>query len=205
MYLVLTDIEIILINFIFEKKKSVHIQARDQITTEYGSLRSLTVDRFAKLVRDETNMKMYPVDDQGKVKFRKHNISNDDVQILYGLGFDANDPNEGHAICIYYRAFTQRIEVYDSAQHGWLSGEQLNAIRKLYPKNTPIDFKVPRTVQGHSPTCAIFATAYATMLILNHDPEQTPISLNTIYGDDTLFMRIHLLNMLANRQLALFP
>lgn len=145
---------------------------------------------------------MYPIDYSKTVeKFQPHKSSQiDDVQILVGIF----GPSEcAHAICIYYQASSQNVLIYDSLDPMIYNKNLLHSTQKitidiLYPFKKDIIFVEPKTYQTESPSCAIFA-----MLLLKEDPGITKIKLNHVHGDDTLYMRLHILKMFAARKLTL--
>lgn len=112
-----------------------------------------------------------------------------------------------HAMCIYYQASSQNVLIYDSMDpmiyKNSLDPTQKKILNILYPFKKEIHFIEPKTYQDQSPSCAIFAIMYATMLLLNKDPAKIEIKLNHIHGDDTLHMRLHILKMFAERKLTL--
>lgn len=148
----------------------------------------------------DTNM--YSVTNYHSIdKYLQHNSSRNDVQILYNGAIGTQEP--GHAICIYYQASNQKVLVYDSAMNNELKPTEEEIIRRLYPYNTGIFFETPKTLQGATLTCAVYASAYATALFLGMDPVEFEFKSNEVHGDDSLYLRIHMLNMFANRKLVL--
>lgn len=141
---------------------------------------------------------MYPV---GIEKFEEHNSSKTkDVQVLYNV----KSEELSHAICIFYQPSNQKVLVYDSLMKNKLEPRQKEIISQLYPFKTDIVFMKPKTIQGYThQTDAVFAMIYATMLLLGNDPCNHDFKLNTVSGDETLYMRLHILNMFANRKLSL--
>lgn len=149
------------------------------------------------------NTKKYRLNAYENVQnYKPHRSSEiDDVQILYSQGMR---PNHGpHALCIYYQASSQTVRVYDSAMYKSLDPTQQIIVERLYPFRKDIDFIEPKSRQHKTPTCGIFAIIYANMLLLGADPADTEFKLNNVHGDDTLYMRLHILNMFVNRKLAL--
>lgn len=154
------------------------------------------------------NITMYPINVPGKVQYKEHYSKDvDDVQILFdyiplGCQDVAGNSISGHTKCIHYKASVQKVYVYDSGLSGTLSQSERQIINILYPFNKGFSFKRPKTVQDcHYPTCVIFSIAYATMLLLGENPTEEEIRLNEVHGDETLYMRIHLLNTFVNRKL----
>lgn len=174
------------------------------MATEYEHLYRDIVDFFIKIAMEQRNdIKMYNLDAYDSVEnFTPHNSSTtNDVQIVYIGGLDRSVP--GHVICMVYNANKQKVQLYDSAMTIKLTPYLLNIIYKLYPYNKGISIKKPIELQGNSETCAFFAICYATMSLLGQNPAKDPIDLNKVHGDKTLYMRLHILNMFANRKLAL--
>lgn len=58
-------------------------------------------------------------------------------------------------------------------------------------------------MQGKNDICALFAITYATMLLLGKDPAEDSFKLNKVHGEEGLYMRLHTLDMLANRRVML--
>lgn len=163
---------------------------------------SKAVDLFAEVATEHSGMKMYPLNVHNNVSYEKHTMSHlDDVQILCRER-SMDKTIRGHVICIHYEASTKKVNVYDSGMFDILDEKQKSIIKTLYPYNTGTDFKRPKTVQV-TYTCGLFAMMYATMLLLKKDPAEFPIKLNEVAGDQTLYMRMHVLNMLVRRKLAL--
>lgn len=152
---------------------------------------------------------MYRIRTRDLNVYQTHSPSTiDDVQLIFGTYFHntqywAKIHVTYHAVCILYKANTQTVHVYDSSMDYRLDVRQRDIISKLYPNNLGIIFERPIALQNHHPTCAIFAIIYATMLLLGADPKNTSIKLNKVHGDETLYMRMHILNMLATRKLSL--
>lgn len=175
----------------------------ERVTTEGLQFNSRTINFFIKLAIEQfPKIKMYSIDDFDSVdNFKSHNSSKkNDVQISYGYMRPRTNP---HAICLFYHADSKEVRVYDSSMFEKLDSKQLEIIARLYPFNKGIVYKTPKTRQGFNPTCGVFATIYATMLLLGIDPEKTEIKLNRVHGDETLYMRLHILNMFGNRKLTL--
>lgn len=145
---------------------------------------------------------MYSIGDFHNVdNIKPHKSSKiNDVQISCGIMRPGSNP---HALCIFYHADSKEVRVYDSSMFEKLDSKQLEIIARLYPFNKGIVHKKAKTLQGKTPTCGFFALIYATMLLLGDDPEKTAFKLNGVHGDETLYMRLHILNMFANRKLAL--
>lgn len=147
-------------------------------------------------------IKMYRLFDYKKVhNYKPHkSIDIDDVQILYSPSMGPKE--EPHAVCIYYQASSQNVLVYDCAMYNSLDPNQLKIVNRLYPFKKEIIFMQPKTVRSDR-LCGPFVVVYATMLLLKGDPAKIPIRLNHVHGDETLYMRFHILNMFANRRLTM--
>lgn len=125
----------------------------------------------------------------------------DDVQILFG---GSGGESIGHWICINYKISNQNIYVYDSfyGQHLNPTQEKINFL--LYPYHQDVVYVDPKTYQKGATSCGIFAIFYATNLLLGKAPENIKPKLNHVYGDQSLYMRLHVMRMFASRQLAAF-
>lgn len=129
----------------------------------------------------------------------------DDVQILFeGL---AGPQNLGHFICIHYRSEERKIYVYDSLYWQRISQNSLNILDIRYPGySKPLQFVKPKTKQPDGISCGVFASAYATTIILNENPAEYRLLLGSDRDyDTTLFLREHLADMLERNELSLFP
>lgn len=183
---------------------------RERIATEFASIPSEIIDFFTEIANEELdNITMYPLNVHGDVEYKQHYSETiDDVQIIFdtvesGHRDVAGNAVGGHTKCIHYKASVQRVYVYDSAMLMAVTQGEEEIINILYPFNKGIKFQRPKTIQDHHATCAIYSMMYATILLLNGDPTKLEIKSNKIHGDETLYMRIHLLNILANRKLVL--
>lgn len=124
-----------------------------------------------------------------------------DIQILY-------DGDAKHFICIFYNYNQNKVLVYDSAMLKRLTDTQIKIINILYPSvpNEDIEFVRPKTIQSDSSSCGVFAMAYATTLILGKDPRFTALKLNrAINGDQSLFLRRHIEDIITFEYPSLFP
>lgn len=137
---------------------------------------------------------------------QRHNSKSiDDVQILYG-GVVHELGSVGHWICTHYQAATRTLFVYDSLYQRSLTSNQLKVIKILYPKrNSEIIYVEPKYIQTEYVSCGVFAIFHATTILMGHDPTNVDLTLNYVNGDTSLIMRLHILKMFANRQLALLP
>lgn len=134
--------------------------------------------------------------------YRPHRSSEiDDIQILYSKSM--RPPHGAHVLCIFYQASSKNVLVYDSSMYGFLDPNQMAIVNRLYPFKKNIVFVEPKTQQGNTKGCTVFAVIYATMLLQKVDPAHTEIKFNHIHGDGALYLRLHILNMFANRKLAL--
>lgn len=149
------------------------------------------------------DIKMYYLDAYDSVEnFTPHKSrETNDVQIVYIGAMDRSVP--GHVITMVYNATKQKVHLFDSAMKIKFIPKLWNIIHRLYPYNKGISIKRPIAQQGNSDTCAIFSIIYATMSFLGQNPGKDIVNLNKVYGDKTLFMRLHIMNMFANRKLAL--
>lgn len=177
---------------------------RERVTTEYKSLGEIGNNFFIELANEQLkNVSMY-----SRAMFK--NVSNcrphrsseiDDVQLLHSPSMKA--PYGAHILCIFYQASSKNVLVYDSGMYKLLDPMQLEIVNRLYPFKNEIKFVTPKTLQGETRACSLFAVIYATMLLLKVDPVNTAIRLNHVHGDEALYMRLHILNMFAKRKLAL--
>lgn len=168
-------------------------------------LSEFSIHHFMSIVAEQLpEFKLYDVLNYFRVEnYKPHLKNSDDVQILYGRKAD-KDPT-GHVICIKYKASSQTLHVYDSLLQKTLDTTQLKIIHRLYPEiNGRIVYEQPKTFQTDITSCGVFAILYATTLMLKKDPVDIPFKLNTVHGDQSLFMRIHILKMFAHRKLTLF-
>lgn len=153
--------------FYFFSNISVCDDIRKQITTEYGFFRVDTLNLFTDMVTEQLppGMKMYRMNTASdNVEYELHTMSDlDDVQISYGEPYG---PGSGHGIATYYMASNQKVYVYDSGMICQLDERQQTNIYRRYPNNNGVEFKRPTALQGDNPTCALFAIAYATMLLM---------------------------------------
>lgn len=129
----------------------------------------------------------------------------DDVQIMYGGKL--NDVNAiGHYICVHYKHKERRVYIYNSLPGTTLYDTQKESIRVLYPDYKSIEFVKPKTTQNDGVSCGVFAIAYATTVILGKDPRLTPLKLYKKAGaDQSVFLRAHIIKMLTENELSLFP
>lgn len=143
-----------------------------------------------------------------------HTKSEDDVQILYSgpndqtsdTGANLELGGVGHWICIHYQVATQTLFVHDSLFLKHLSPHQMDVIKILYPnRKGKIIFVKPKYTQTEYVSCGLFAIYHATTILVGQHLNDSDLALNYVNGDTTLYMRLHILKMFANRQLDLFP
>lgn len=116
-----------------------------------------------------------------------------------------NDPNW---ICIKYNAITKKLYAYDNVFSRWNMNGHITEIqediinKQFSDKAGLIHYDESRTPQAKPPGSGIYAMIYATTLLLGEDPAKIQFKLNYDYGDECLFMRLHLLKIFANKRLA---
>lgn len=187
--------------YLFLSKSSIPENILSEIATEGKFLSELSIRHFITIVSEQMpDFDMYDVLNYHNVgNYKPHSSETDDVQILYGEGA------VGHVICIKYKASSRTVHVYDSLMRKTLDTTQLKIIQRLYPNvNGRIVYEQPKTIQTDNTSCGVFAILYATTSMLEKDPVDTAFKLNNVHGDETLYMRIHILKMFAHRKLTLF-
>lgn len=187
--------------YLFLPKNSIPENILSEIAIEGKFLSELSIHHFITIVSEQLpEFKLYEVPNYHNVgNYKPHLSKTDDVQILYGEGA------VGHVICIEYKASSRTLHVYDSLMQKTLDTTQLTIIQRLYPNvNDRIVYEQPKTIQTDNTSCGVFAILYATTLMLKKDPVDTAFKLNNVHGDETLYMRIHILKMFAHRKLQLF-
>lgn len=134
-----------------------------------------------------------------------HNQTKNDVQILFADGKYA----VGHVMCIFYDATSRTIFVYDRQP---LNEIQMFIINRRYPNHSNISHIEPKTKLRDHTSCGPFSIAYATTLILGHDPKThkltTPIPSGSCFPrkfDNSKIFRKHILKMFKSKQLLPFP
>lgn len=187
-------------------KKSIPDDVLAEVATEGACLMDSSINFFVKLVNNHFNAKRmyYEFNYLIVENYRKYNSTEiDDVQILYSGIVQIGAV--GHWICIYYKASTQKVFVYDSLNRKSLNPVQHSIVSRLYPKKKgSINFVKPKNTQTDNTSCGIFSIFYATTLLLGEKPENIDVKMNHVYGDPSLYMRLHILRMFANRKLAPF-
>lgn len=79
---------------------------------------------------------------------------------------------------------------------------QEDFINKQFPDRTgPILYEESTTAYAMPAASGIYAMIYATTLLHGKDPAKITFKLNYGYGDECLFMRLHLLKIFANKKL----
>lgn len=178
----------------------------EEITTENDALCGTTINYFL-----EISMEVFP---HLKMYRRHHNSSDyqhyqthesadiDDVQIFFG---GICDPSVmGHWFCIRYEATSRKVIVYDTIMKDTLEPIHRKIIDRLYPYRSGIVFRKPKTIQTDETSCGLYSIIYATTIILGKEPAKYDLKLNYVLGDESLFMRLHILKMFAHRKLVLF-
>lgn len=166
------------------------------------------INYFIDIVRKERpNFHMYYDFDFQLRNFTAYDPKDDDdgsdIQILYSGAAGGN--NIGHWKCVQYRARTNKVYVYDSLYGKFLNVEQKRLIFELYLlMEEDTIFVEPKYLQSGPTSCGIHSIFYATTLLLGQDPTQVELKINKVRGDQSLYMRLHVLKMFANRKLALF-
>ncbi|XP_031622749.1 uncharacterized protein LOC116340409 [Contarinia nasturtii] len=166
------------------------------------------VNLFINLVAATTEFDMVAVNFCQYPEFYPiHNATSNDVQILYAK--PSNNTVPGHLMCIFYKADDRTIFVYD---HQRLKKEQMLLIKKRYPNYKHVTYVDRKTKQQDKTSCGPFAIAYATSLILGHDPRTHKLRTNSILTsffmkdfDYSTIFREHILKMFEAKQLLPFP
>lgn len=180
-----------------------------EIATESSLLTHESINHFVDVVNDEKlkyhmykdfNYQMRHDPEYSELKIHSSNDIND-VQILFG---GAGGQSIGHWICMNYRVYDQNVYVYDSLYGQHFDPTQKEIAFLLYPYHQDIVYVDPKTYQRDATSCGIFSIFYATHLLLGEDPANIKPKLNNVYGDQSLYMRLHIMRMFANHQLAAF-
>lgn len=124
-----------------------------------------------------------------------------DVQIIYGGETGLNVI--GHFLCIYYSE--EIVFIYDSLNRKRLHERQMDIINSRYPKRKTIIFVEPEVTQFDDTSCGPLNIAYATMLILGHDPATYTFRMDAGNIDHSHYLRKHIQTMFENGQLLHFP
>lgn len=161
-----------------------------------------TINYFIEMVCTKTEFRMldvlfYPFPEN----YRGHLPSDrDDVQIIFGGDVDS----VGHFICVYYNVSKRTVYVYDSLHKQILDPGQMEIVTERYP-NRRIKFVEPKTRQKDDYSCGAFVIAYATTLILGHDPGTVQFEMDDDSVDRSMKLRKHIHEMFANNELKAFP
>lgn len=187
-------------------ENSIPADVRYPIATEFSGLPAASINHFTKLVSD-TKQKMYPINNWALDDYSQHKSKRiSDVQILSATYFGnilSGAPPTLHAMCVNYKSTTKKVHIYDSGNPGFLEGRQKAIVEKLYPFSHDTVYEESTALQGGNTTCGLFAITYATMLLMGKDPAKDRIKLNEVYGDETLYMRLHILDMFSKRKVFL--
>lgn len=178
----------------------------EEITTEGEALCGTTIDYFLEIAMEEfPHLKMYRRhrNSSDYEHYQLHESADiDDVQILFG---GSSDPSVmGHWFCIRYEATSRKVLVYDATMKDILEPIHRKIIHRLYPYRSGIAFRKPKTIQTDETSCGLYSIIYATTIILGEEPAKYDLKLNYVLGDESLYMRLHILKMFAHRKLALF-
>lgn len=190
----------------FSSNDRVPDNIRNEIATEGEILSERSIDFFIDIVKEQLpKFNMFYAWTYQLIEYYKPIDTNvtDDVQILYGGEVAVNAI--GHWICINYKTVTRKLYVYDSKLKNALDSTQQNIIRILYPAmEGDVIFVEPKSVQTDNTSCGLFTIAYATSSLIDEDPAKLKLKLNNIRGDQSLYLRLYILKMFANRKLTLF-
>ncbi|XP_031634286.1 uncharacterized protein LOC116347713 [Contarinia nasturtii] len=195
--------------YIADSFNNIHPDILQKITTPDQPFNVRTVMLFNRLVEATTDFDMvstlfYQYPELVPV----HNSTKNDVQILYAQ----QNRWKAHALCIFYEAANQMVYVYDR-EYINITSAKSDFIERRYPNLKNITFVEPKTIQMDSVSCGAYSIAYATTLILGHDPRtyklKTRSLLSSICGssmfDDPKMLRKHILKMYKSKKLLPFP
>ncbi|XP_031623391.1 uncharacterized protein LOC116340831 [Contarinia nasturtii] len=195
------------IDYISPAFNKIHPDILKEIKTPNKLFTFRTINLFANLVTATTNFDMVPVMFFHYPEFYPvHNDTKNDVQILFAEGIKT----AGHAMCIFYDAANKTVVVYDGQN---LNDKQMMIILRRYPNYQYITYIHPKTKQRDSTSCGPFSVAYATSLILGHDPKTHKLTTTTLPSvscfprkfDDSKIFRKHILKMFKSKKLLPFP
>lgn len=179
----------------FGKIQSIPGDIRKEIATEDAVISETTINQFLDIVaRNFSKVKIYKSKDN-----QPHNSKGTDgLRILIGGRVGPNkDPNW---LCIRYNGITKKLHVYDNVFSG---SNVTDIINMQFPDNAgPIIYEKSKTPQAKPAASGIYAMIYATALLQGEDPAKNTFKLNHGYGDECLFMRLHLLKIFANKRLS---
>lgn len=193
----------------FSSNNRIPDVVRKEIATENTLLTHESINHFVAVVNDEKlnyhmyyefNFQMRHEPEFSNLKVHSSN-NTDDVQILFG---GVGGESIGHWICINYKVSNQNIYVFDSFYGKHLNPTQEEIAFLLYPYHQDVVYVDPKFYQKDVTSCGIFAIFYATNLLLGKNLANIKPRLNNIYGDQSLYMRLHVMRMFANHQLAAF-
>lgn len=114
---------------------------------------------------------------------------------------------EHNWICIRYNSYTKRLHVYDNdITKSILKYDvpiQENIFNKMFPyKVEPIVYDKSKTCEADPASNGIYAIIYAATALNGEDPAKIKFHTNDMYGDPTLYMRLHILKMFANNRVS---
>lgn len=198
-----------------------------QIRRQYEYLSADHIDQFIIVVNRTMDRDMISTYYAGQPWFYEQTPQQavvDDIQILF-VGHFLVQNSVGHYICVHFKAQEQKVFIYDSLYAGRRSHEidNLNSIhqanhitdpirniiRRRYLLHREIVFVKPRTKQPDYKSCGVFAIAYATTLLLGNDPAEVALKLgnsrNVRNPDPTTDLRYHLVDMIQQERISLFP
>ncbi|XP_031628283.1 uncharacterized protein LOC116344049 [Contarinia nasturtii] len=197
------------IDYISESLINIDPDIMKQLMTPNKLFSYRTISIFTNLVESTTNFDMISINFVFYPELIPiHNRTKNDVQILASKGIDEHNP--GHYMCIFYNAGDKTIYVYDSQR---LDEQQMHIVNARYPYHQNITYIHPKTKQKDRSSCGPFAIAYATSLILGHDPKTLKLKTNSILTaafftkkfDYSATFREHILRMFQSKKLLPFP
>ncbi|XP_031637265.1 uncharacterized protein LOC116349806 [Contarinia nasturtii] len=174
----------------------------EELTTPNYCLSGFTVNLFSNLVEATTDFNLLPVNFIHYPELCPiHDETKNDVQILFQL-----HDGVGHVHTIFYNAANKTVIVYDYETVDMSVG--MHVINRRYPNHEHITFVDRKTKQVDETSCGPFAIAYATTLIMGHDPEiydlKTYSKPNELFDHSATF-RKHILKMFRANKLLPFP
>lgn len=76
-------------------------------------------------------------------------------------------------------------------------------IHKQFPeKSLPIIYEKSKTSPPEPSATGVYAMIYAATSLMGEEPSKIKFKLNHGHGDKSLYMRLHLLKIFANRRLS---
>lgn len=203
--------------------------AIQELRTPYHKLSADTINYFIYVVNHSTNYRMANTHFIIDTDVYKHfmTTTDDSVQILI-------DPESSHWTCIFYKSEAKEVLVYDSLLLDRVKQKHIDIIVKLYHIEYESQIKLvkPMTTQREigrtdDTSCGAFAMAYAAtvtyiivkfivlylihcnlQLIRGKDPRSYPLQLNRgneFNGDQSMHLRQHIIKILNDGTLSLFP